>query len=80
LTLSEPSSPTSASHGYPNIPEKQDSDLKSHLMKMIEDLKEDINNSFKEIQNRCKGVEALKEETHKSLKELQKNRVKQVKN
>ena len=49
-------------------------------MKMIEDLKEDINNYFKEIQNICKWVEALKEETHKSLKELQKNRVKQVKN
>jgi hypothetical protein len=25
--------------GYSNTPEKQDSDLKSHLMKMIKDLK-----------------------------------------
>jgi hypothetical protein len=39
LTTSEPSSPTIASPGYPNTLEKQDSDLKSHLMMMIEDLK-----------------------------------------
>ena len=50
LASSEPISPTTASPGYPNIPEKQDSNLKAHLMKMIEDLKEDINNSLKEIQ------------------------------
>jgi hypothetical protein len=37
LASSEPSSPTTASPGYPNTPEKQDSDLKSHLMMMIED-------------------------------------------
>jgi hypothetical protein len=46
LATLEPSSPTTASRGYPNIPEKQNSDLKSHLMKMMEDLKEDINNSL----------------------------------
>ena len=46
----EPNSPTTASPGYPNTPEKQDSDLKSYLMKMIEVIKEDINNSLKEIQ------------------------------
>jgi hypothetical protein len=39
-----------ASLGYPNTPEKQDSDLKSHSMMMVEDLKKDINNSHKEIQ------------------------------
>ena len=60
----DPSSPTTASLGYPNTPEKQDSDLKSHLMMMIEDFKKDINNSLKEIQeNTGKQVEALKEET-----------------
>ena len=49
-------------------------------MKMIEDLKEDINNSLKEIQeNTGKQVEALKEETQKCLKELQENTIKQVK-
>ena len=50
LTSSEPSSPTTASPGYSNTPEKEDYDLKSHLMMMIEDFKKDINNSLKEIQ------------------------------
>jgi hypothetical protein len=50
LASSEHSSPTTASPGYLNTPEKQDSDLKSHFMMMIEDFKKDMNNSFKEIQ------------------------------
>jgi hypothetical protein len=80
LASSEPSSPTTANPGYPNTPEKQDFDLKSHLMMMIEDFKKDINNSLKEIQeNKGKQVEDLKEETQKSLKELQENTTKQVK-
>jgi hypothetical protein len=49
LASSEPSSPTIASPGYPNTPEKQDSDLKSLLMMMIEDFKKDINNFLTEI-------------------------------
>jgi hypothetical protein len=49
LASSEPSSPTTASPGYLDTPEKQDSDLKSNLMKMIENFKKDINNSLKEI-------------------------------
>jgi hypothetical protein len=62
---SEPSTPTSASPGYPNTPEKQDSDSKSYLMMLVEDLKKGINNSLKEIQeNTAKQVAAvLKEET-----------------
>jgi hypothetical protein len=49
-------------------------------MKMIEDVKKDINNSLKEIQeNTGKQLEALKEETQKSLKELQENTTKQLK-
>jgi hypothetical protein len=36
------SSFTTTSPGYPNTPEKQDSDLKSYPRKMIEDLKKDI--------------------------------------
>jgi hypothetical protein len=47
LATSEHSSPTTASHGYLNTPEKQDFDLKYHLMRMIKDFKEDINNSLK---------------------------------
>jgi hypothetical protein len=76
---SEPSTPTTASPGYPNTLEKQDSDVKSHLMMLVEDFKKDINNSLKEIQeNIAKQVEILKEETQKSLKELQENTNKQV--
>jgi hypothetical protein len=45
-------------------PEKQDLDLKSRLMIMIEDFKKDIKNSLKEIQeNTDKQIEAIKEET-----------------
>jgi hypothetical protein len=72
LASSEPSSPTTASSRYPKTPEKQDVDLKSHLMMLIEDFEKDINNSVEEIQeNTGKQVEALKDETQKSLKELQ---------
>ena len=77
---------TTVSPGYPNTPEKQDSDSKSYLMMLVEDLKKGINNSLKEIQENtakqvevlkesqeitAKKVEVLKEETQKSLKELQ---------
>jgi hypothetical protein len=62
LAPSEPSSPTTVSPEHPNTPEKQDSDLKSHLRMMIEDFKKDITNSLKEIQeNRGKHLEVLKE-------------------
>jgi len=47
LASSEPSSPNTANVGYPNTPEKQDLDLKSHLIMMIEDFKKDINHSLK---------------------------------
>jgi hypothetical protein len=72
LASSEPNSPTIASPVYNITPEKQDMDLKSLLMMMMEDFKKKINNSFKEIQeNTGKHLEALKEEKQKSLKELQ---------
>ena len=68
----EPSTPTSPSQGHPNTPEKLDLDLKEYLMMMVENIKKDLNNSFKEIQeNTAKLVENLKEEAQKSLKELQ---------
>jgi hypothetical protein len=71
--------PTTASPGYPNIPTKQDSDLKSYLMSLVEDFKRGINNALKEIQeNTAKQVEVLKEETQNSLKELQENTTKQM--
>jgi vacuolar-type H+-ATPase subunit E/Vma4 len=66
--------------GHPNTPEKLDLDLKEYLMMMVEEIKKDLNNSLKEIQeNTAKLVEDLKEEAQKSLKELQENTAKQVK-
>jgi hypothetical protein len=50
LAPSKPSSPTTASPGYPNTPVKQDNNPKFHLMKMIEVFKEDIKNSLKNFQ------------------------------
>jgi hypothetical protein len=44
---SESSTPTSASPGYLNTPENQDSDLKAYLMMLVEDFKKGINNSLK---------------------------------
>ena len=68
-----------ASPGYRNTPEKQDSDLKSYLMILVEDFKKEINNSLKEIQeDTVKQLEGLKEEAQKSLKEVQENTSKQV--
>jgi hypothetical protein len=46
LAPSEPSSFTTVNLGYPNAPENQYFDLKSHLMMMIEEFKKDINNSL----------------------------------
>ena len=49
-------------------------------MMKIEDVKKDLNNSLKEIEeNPCKQLEVLKEETQKSLKELQEKKSRQVK-
>jgi hypothetical protein len=76
---SEPRTPTSVSPGDPNTPEKQDLDVKSYLMMLVEFFKKEINNKLKEIQeNTAKDVESLKEEAQKSLKELQENTTKQV--
>jgi hypothetical protein len=80
LASSEPSTSKTVSPVYPNTQKKQDSDLKSYLMMLVEYFKKDINNSLKEIQeNTAKQVEALKEETQNSLKVLQENTTKQVK-
>ena len=76
---SEPSTPNSASPGHHNTPEKLHPDLKTYFMMMVENIKKDINNSLKEIQeNTAKQVEDHKEEAQKSLKEFQENMNKQV--
>jgi hypothetical protein len=49
--------------GYMNPHEKRDSYLISHFIKMIEELKEDLNNFLKELQ----------ESTGKQVKKLSKN-------
>ena len=59
---SERSTPSPASPGHPNTPEKQDPDLKAYLMMMVENIKKDFNNSLKEIQeNTAKELQVLKE-------------------
>jgi hypothetical protein len=66
LASLEPSTHTTASPGYPNIPKKQDSDLKSYLMMLVDDFKKGINNSLKEIkENTAKQIELFKEEAQK---------------
>ena len=51
---------TIASAGYTIIPEKQDMDIKSLLMMMMEDYKKNINNSLEEIEkNTSKQVKEL---------------------
>ena len=70
LASSEPNSPTIASLGYTITPEKQDMDLKSLLMMMMEDLKKEIQ------ENTGKQLEAFKEEAQICLKELQENTTK----
>jgi hypothetical protein len=65
LASSEANTPTIASPGYTIKPEKQDMDLKSLLMMMMEDYKKDINNSLKEIQeNTSKQVKELNKTIH----------------
>lgn len=74
---SEPSTPTTESPGYPDTPKKQDLNLKSYLMMLVEDFKKGINNSLKETQeNTAKLVEVLKVETQKSLKNYKKTQQK----
>lgn len=48
--MTEPSSPTTVNPGYIKTSEKQDSELKTHLMMIIENIKKDINSFLKEIQ------------------------------
>ena len=61
---SEPSTPTSASPGYPNTPEKLDPNLKAYLMMMVEDIKKDLINHIKKYRRTLL----------KSYKSLEKNR------
>ena len=64
MAASETNSPLTASPGYPNIPEKQDLDLKSLVMMLLQEHMKDINKSLKEIQEKNdQKLEALTRET-----------------
>ena len=67
LASSEPNSPTVASPGYTITPEKQDMDLKSLLMMMMEDFKKEIQ------ENTGKQLEAFKEEMQMPLESYRKH-------
>jgi esterase/lipase len=67
LASSKPNSPAIASLGYNITPEKQDMDLKSLLMMMREDFKEEINNSLKEIQE---NISNQVKEFNKTIQDL----------
>jgi hypothetical protein len=41
---SEPSTPNSASPGFPDTTKKQDLDLKSYFIMLVDDIKKDFNN------------------------------------
>ena len=70
---SEPSTPTSASPGYPNTPKKLDPDLKAFLMMMVEDIKNVFNNSLKETQeNTAKELQVLIEKQENISKQVMK--------
>jgi hypothetical protein len=75
LESSEPSTPNTANPGYNNTPEKQDWDLKSYLIMLVEVFKKGIKNSLKKKtktktntkENSAKEVEVLKEEAQKNI-------------
>jgi len=52
MASSGPNPPTKANTEYPNTPEKQDPDLKSHLIMMLENFKKDMKNSLRETQDK----------------------------
>jgi hypothetical protein len=68
---SEHRTPTSAIPEHPNTPKKLDPDLKAYLMMMVEDIKKDLNNSLKEIQeNTAKELQVLKEKQENTAKQV----------
>jgi chromosome segregation ATPase len=68
LESSVPSSPTIASTGWTIRPEKQDMALKSPPMMMMEDYKNDMSNSLKEIQENTSKQEKELKKTIQDLK------------
>ena len=52
MAASEPNSPTIASPGYPNTPEKQELDLKALVRMLLEEHMKDINKSHKKFRRK----------------------------
>jgi chromosome segregation ATPase len=68
---SEHSTPTSASPGFHNTPKNLDPYLKAYLMMMVENIKKDFNNSFKEIHEKtAKEVEVLNKKRNNTNKQV----------
>lgn len=68
MALSEFCSHITANPGYPNTPEEQDYDPKSHVMMIMEAFKEEINKLLKEIQkNTNSQIKGFKEEIKNPL-------------
>jgi hypothetical protein len=76
LASSEPYSPTIASPGYSNTLEKQDSDIKSLLMVMIEDIKKDITPLKKYRRTQVNSKKPLKRKHKNPLKSFSKTQSK----
>jgi hypothetical protein len=66
LASSESSSSTIASHQYLTIPKKQNSYLNPHLMMVKEDIKNNINYSFK----KCRRTNKHMKELNKAIQDL----------
>ena len=68
IASSEPNSPTTAIPSFPNTPKKQDLNIKSHLIMLIEDFNKYVNHSLKEVQeNLSQQLKAFKKKTQNSL-------------
>ena len=77
MAPSEPNSPTPSNPGYLNIPEEQDSDLKSHVLKTLEACRKDIDSSLKNIQENILTQKPLMSKQINLLKKYRK-KIKQV--
>jgi hypothetical protein len=69
------SEPRHASPGFPKTPLKQDLDLNSHFMKIIEDFKKDIKSSIKEIQENAIKQEKELKQTNKKPESKNESRI-----
>jgi len=66
MASSEPNSPTKANIEYPNTPEKQYLDLKSHLTMVMEYFKKDIKSPLREMQENTVNIKKPLERKHKN--------------